>query len=160
MDINGGKSCSFFGHRKAEFNGGFDGYMESRIEQMILDGFTIFYFTWDSAFDLLCFEAVRRLKEKYAHILIVRCFADDYEMRRYKRYSIESGFDDCVTLPLEFDYWYTRLYYRNCALIDESDFCFFYVERTENSGAYKAMKHAIKTKKAFENLSPNKDEIV
>ena len=159
MDSNRGKSCSFFGHRVMDIPQGFDDKTAAFIKEKITDGFTVFYFTWDNKFDVLCFDITLRLKDEYPNIKLVRCFPDEKELARNKRYSLKHGFDDCVCFALDFNYWYTRLYYRNCALIDASDFCFFYVERTDDSGAYKAMKHAKKVKKPFVNLSPNADKI-
>ena len=41
-----------------------------------------------------------------------------------------------------FEGWYKSIYFRNCAMIDESDVVIFYAEERENSGAYKAYKYA------------------
>ena len=37
-------------------------------------------------------------------------------------------------------------------MIDESDYCVFYVANTQNGGAYKAMQYAKRKKKAIINL--------
>ena len=45
-----------------------------------------------------------------------------------------------------FEGWYKSIYFRNCAMIDKSDFIIFYAEEREDSGAYKAYKYAKKKK--------------
>ena len=52
----------------------------------------------------------------------------------------------------DFDYWYTAIYYRNLAMIDQSDFILFWVEERENSGAYKTYLYAVKKHKRIVNL--------
>ena len=54
----------------------------------------------------------------------------------------QENYEDFIYLDLDFDWWYKRIYYRNCAMIDRSDIVVFYVEPKENSGAYKAYKYA------------------
>ena len=55
-------------------------------------------------------------------------------------------YDDIVYLMPSFDGWYKSIYYRNCAMIDQSDYVIFFAQARQNSGAYKAYKYA-KTKK-------------
>ena len=61
-------------------------------------------------------------------------------------------YEEFVYLDLQFEWWYQRIYYRNCAMIDRSDIVLFYVEERENSGAYKAYKYAKLKKKETINL--------
>ena len=54
---------------------------------------------------------------------------------------------------LDYDYWFNRIYYRNCEMINQSDFILFYAQNQQNSGAYKAFKYAKKDKKDFMNIA-------
>lgn len=154
MDSNSIKKCCFFGHREIVFNEDFDRTMTDLLIEKIKDNYLIFYLCMDNALDERCFEILRKLKQTFKEIRLIICFADMNSMRRKYPYW-EKSFDGYKIPELQFGYWYTRLYYRNVAIIDESDFCFFYVERS--GGAYKALKHALKTKKPFLNLAPNVD---
>ena len=49
--------------------------------------------------------------------------------------------------------FYSRIYFRNCEIIDHSDYCVFCVdENADNSGALKALKYAKKKKKTLTNI--------
>ncbi len=60
--------------------------------------------------------------------------------------------EEFTYLPLDYNYWYTRIYYRNCEMIDRSDCVIFYAEQKKESGAYKALRYAQKKKKPHINL--------
>ena len=64
----------------------------------------------------------------------------------------DEDYEQFIYLALSYDYWYTRIYYRNCAMIDRSDYVVFYAEERENSGAYKALRYVVKQKKPYINL--------
>ena len=70
---------------------------------------------------------------------------DEKEYLRGKNYK----YDDYVCFELSFSYWYTRIYYRNCAIIDKSDCAVFYLRKEENSGAYKSYKYALSKNKTI-----------
>ena len=61
------------------------------------------------------------------------------------RYFSREDYDDVIYLPA-FSGWYKSIYFRNCAMIDESDVVIFYAEEREDSGAYKAYSYAKKKK--------------
>ncbi len=69
---------------------------------------------------------------------------------RWFRFKEYEGYDCPVK---QFDYWYTALYFRNIAMIDQSDPVLFYAEARANSGAYKAYKYAVKTHKNIVNFA-------
>lgn len=49
--------------------------------------------------------------------------------------------------------FYSRIYFRNCEIINHSDFCVFCVDETaEYSGAKKALEYARKKKKETINV--------
>ena len=105
-------------------------------------------------FDVLCHEVVTILKEKYPSISSVFCLTNERHLNPHKRpkFLNDEDYEEFIYLPLTFDYWYTRIYYRNCEMINRSDFILFYCTNRQGSGAYKALKYAQKCKKAFVNL--------
>ncbi len=148
------KSCTFFGHRAiAEADAATLG---ERVRAEILicireRNITDFYFGGFSAFDDLCFEIVTALRAEYPYLRRIFCVADERWLRPSKRprWLRESDFEEIVSLPLECDYWRTRIYYRNCAMIDASDVVICYLRKTEGSGARKACNYAEKCKKSI-----------
>ena len=130
--------------------------LKNKIENLVVnENYAIFYFGGFSMFDELCWEIVTELKQKHTHIKRIFCLSDPRHQRASKRPSWlkEEDFEEFIYLDLTFDYWYTRIYYRNIEMINQSDFIIFYVNKTENSGAYKTMKYAIKVKKKFINMA-------
>lgn len=114
----------------------------------------IFYFNGFGEFDDLCHEVITELNEKYPFIKRIYCLSDPRHLRLFKRpnWLKDEDYEEFVYLDLDFDYWYTRLYYRNCEMINQSDYVIFYVHNTENSGAYKALQYAEKKKKTIISL--------
>ena len=62
------------------------------------------------------------------------------------RYFHREDYDEITYLAPSFEGWYKSIYFRNCAMIDESAYVIFYAEKRENSGAYKAYQYAKKKK--------------
>ena len=158
MSINTGKSCCFFGHRDVSDIDSIKEQVKSVVTEIIEnEGFDTFYFGGLGDFDDLCFEVLHSLKEKYPHIRLVFCFTDDRSLRKGSYDKTKKGFDECICLPLECNWWYTWIYYRNIAVISVSDLCVFYADPTaEKSGARKALSYAVLKKKRFINLFPTK----
>lgn len=154
--ITANKICSFFGHRDIEITEELREKLRSLIEKKIIEeNFGIFYFGGFGAFDDFCHEIVTELKVTYPHIRRIYALSDERHTRPYKRprYLTREDYEEFVYLPLDFDYWYSRIYYRNCEIIKLSDFCIFYVNNSKNSGAYKAYSYAKKKKKALVNIA-------
>ena len=76
-----------------------------------------------------------------------------FEKKRLKNLQAEE-YEEFVYFPLTFDYWYTRIYYRNCEMVNRSDYVLFYAEDRKESGAYKIFKYAVRYKKEYINLFP------
>ena len=148
------ESCSVFGHREIEITDTLKTKVFSTFEDLINQGCTYFYFGGFGAFDNLCHEIITELKNKYSHVKRVFCLSDVRHLRPSKRprWLKEEDYEDFIYWNLDFDWWYQRIYYRNCATIDHSDVVVFYVEEREDSGAYKAFKYAQKKKKETINL--------
>ncbi len=117
-----------------------------------------FYFGGPSEFNNICLEAIKMLKKqdpsiKYLVHAIYIVHREDYLYGRKKiRYTPYQDYDDLQYFPLEFTGWRLALYYRNCAMIDRSDYVLCNVFRDENSGAYKAIKYAKRKKKDIINM--------
>ena len=148
-----GKTCSFFGHRKIINGVEIAEEVKAFVEKLIVEEeFTTFLFGEFGEFDEVCFECVSKLKEKYSMISRVCCVADEKELRKGKSQRYLQCYDEIIYLPLSYDYWYKRIYYRNCEIIEKSDFIIFYAEERVNSGAYKALRYAQRKKKKYMNF--------
>ena len=151
------KICSFFGHREIANKEFLQGKVVTLIKKLIKGGFTIFLFGGFGEFDKLCYEAVSYIKETYPTIKRVYCVSDERHLIENKRpkYLRAEDYEEFVYLAPRFDYWYTRIYYRNCEMIEKSDYVIFYAENKKDSGAYKALKYAIRRKKEYVNIFSN-----
>lgn len=151
------KSCSVFGHSEIEITKELENKLNATIEDLIKQGCECFYFGGFSMFDDLCYKIVSELKLTYKHIKRIFCLADPRHLKINKRpeWLKSEEYEDFVFFELKCDWWYKRLYYRNCAVIDKSDIALFYVEERVNSGAYKIFKYAKQKKKAIINLYEN-----
>ena len=152
------KICSFFGHRKInESNDLYNKVYNIIIDLVEKEGVDTFYFGGFGEFDDLCYAIVSKLKEKYCFIQRIYCLEDIRYINPLKRpkYLKSEDYESFIYLPLSYDYCYTRIYYRNCAMIDSSDYVVFYAMPKNDSGAYKALKYAIRTKKPIVNLYDN-----
>ena len=146
--------CSFFGHREIEETTELREAIRREILKAIDFGYRVFYFGGFGAFDALCHKIITEIKEEKRDFKIERvyCVVSEYYLRKRHRYLNVEDYEDVIYLKPDFDGWYKRIYYRNCAMIDASDYVIFYVEARADSGAYKAYKYAEKKKKTIINL--------
>ena len=152
------KVCSFFGHRRITETENLRKTINSLLEKLIVEkGHQIFLFGGLGEFDTLCYEIVSSLKEKYPSIQRIYCVHDEKYLLPSKRPEDlrETAYEQFIYLPLPFEYWYTRIYYRNCEMIEKSDYIVFYVKNKKESGANKAMEYAKRRKKVYINLFDN-----
>ncbi len=141
------KICSFFGHRKIELTDELYATTRAEIEKSVSFGCRIFYFGGYGEFDGLCYSIVTELKKEYTDIKRIYCVPQEKYLRKKVRYFNKENYDDVIYLELKLEWWYKSIYYRNCAMIDKSDYVIFYAEKRADSGAYKTYKYAKKTKK-------------
>lgn len=148
------KICSFFGHRDITVSEELKIKLNVEILRLLKIGFDCFYFGGFGIFDHLCWQLVTELKIDFPNIRRVYCLSDPRHTCLSKRpkWLKDEDYEEFVYLDLDYDYWYTRIYYRNCEMINQSDFVIFYALDQENSGAYKAYKYAKKIKKHHINL--------
>ena len=144
------KKCSVFGHSTIEITKEIESNLFEIIENLIInENVDTFYFGGLGQFDDLCYKIVSKLKIKYKHIIRIYALENPNwikEQKRPQRLKNEE-YEEVIYLDLKFDYWYNRIYFRNCEIINRSDFTIIYVRNKENSGAYKALKYAQKKKK-------------
>ena len=152
------KICSFFGHRDVNITEQLYAATLDKIMNAIEFGCSTFYFGGYGDFDNICLEIVTKIKTENPNLKIRRiyCVSQERYLRKSTRYFNCDSYDEIIYLTPSFDGWYKSIYFRNCAMIDQSDFIIFYAESRETSGAYKAYKYAKrKTDKQIINLWEN-----
>ena len=149
-------ACSFFGHKEFKITTELRKKLKEKLSYLIkMKSVSLFYFGGFGNFDDLCWQIVTELKETFPFIKRIFCLSDPRHQRVTKRpkWLKDEDFEDFIYLDLKFDYWYSRIYFRNCEMIDRSDYVIFYVTNTQNGGAFKAMQYALKKKKEIVNYS-------
>ena len=143
--------CSFFGHSKIDDYDAVYKIAYDAILQKIVDGFRIFYFGGFGDFDFMCHKIVSKIKYENPQYSIQRifCVPQEKDLRKLKAWQNKDNYEEIIYLQPNFDYWYKSIYYRNCAMIDNSSHIIFYVVRKCNSGAYKALSYAKSHKKEY-----------
>ena len=144
----GEKICSFFGHREILITDRLYAMTATEIIKAVRLGYNTFYFGGYGAFDNLCHEIVTKIKDENPDFEIRRiyCVSQERYLRKNVRYFKRENYDEIIYLTPSFSGWYKSIYFRNCAIIDQSDLVIFYAENKEGSGAYKAYKYAKKQK--------------
>lgn len=153
-------SCSVFGHSKIEITDSLKEKIYLTFEDLITqENVGYFYFGGFGEFDDLCWQVVTDLKTKYPNINRIFCLSDPRHQNVFKRpkWLRNEDYEEIIYLDLKFDYWYTRIYYRNVEMVNLSDFVIFYVNHDEKSGAYKILQYAIKKKKQYINIASDID---
>jgi len=116
----------------------------------------IFLFCGFGDFDDFCHEIITELKKKYPYIKRVYvCEFYKYIEKPSKRpkWLKDEDFEAFEYYEMNYTGIYKRIYFRNCEIIDHSDYCVFCVDETvEYSGAKKALEYAKKKKKNLINI--------
>lgn len=148
------KTCSCFGHLSVDITEELTSRTRREIEKAIEDGVRIFLFGGRSDFDDLCYTIVTEKKNANPNLNLKSffCFALDKQLKKPPAWFVRKEYEALICPAKQFDYWYTAIYYRNLAMIDKSDLILFYVEKRENSGAYKTYRYAQKKHKPLVNL--------
>lgn len=148
------KICTFFGHRQIEDKYNLEQKISLLVDDLMKDNFQIFLFGGFGEFDELCHKVVSQKKKLYPNLIRIYCLIDEKHLLPNKRpkYLLDNDYENFVYYEPDFDYWYKRIYFRNCEMIKHSNFVVFFAEDKENSGAYKMLKFAKKIKKPFINL--------
>ncbi|MCM1306438.1 MAG: hypothetical protein NC037_00075 [Bacteroides sp.] len=148
------KTCSCFGHKEVEITDELRAKTSVEIDRAIASGVRIFLFGGLSDFDDLCYDLVTEKKNSNPELNIQRvfCFPLERNMRKPPSWFRQKEYELLKCPEKSFDYWYKSIYFRNIAMINESDWVLFYAEPIEKSGAYKAYKYAKIKHKHIVNL--------
>ena len=149
------KICSFFGHRDIEVTDELYATTTAEVMAAVDFGCRVFYFGGYGDFDNLCYTIVTKLQRESPELGIRRiyCVPQEQYLRKRVRYFRHEDYDEVIYLMPTFEGWYKSIYFRNCAMIDASEYVIFYAEKRSNSGAYKAYQYAQKKKdKCIVNL--------
>lgn len=149
-----GKTCSCFGHLNVDITDELIARTRAEIDKAISDGVRIFLFGGRSGFDDLCYDIVTEKRNSKPRLGIKRvfCFALDKQLTKPPWWYKQKEYEAFECPAKDYDNWYTAIYYRNLAMIDQSDLVLFWVEKRENSGAYKTYMYAAKRHKRTVNL--------
>ncbi len=130
METNG-KTCSCFGHLDVNITDDLIARTKTEIDKAVADGVRVFLFGGRSDFDDLCYDLVTEKKNTEPQLDIKRvfCFALDNQLRKPPIWFIRKEYEALECPPKDFDYWYTSIYYRNLAMIDQSDLALFWAEK-------------------------------
>ena len=142
------KICSFFGHRDVDITDRLYAITTAEIMKAVELGCRAFYFGGYGDFDSLCHEIVTKTSNEKPELKIRRiyCVSQERYLHKSVRYFKREDYDEIIYLMPSFEGWYKSIYFRNCAMIDQSDLIIFYAENKEESGAYKAYKYAKRKK--------------
>ena len=142
------KICCFFGHWETQVTDELYNATKKEFIKAITFGCRTFLFGGFGRFDDLCYEIVTKIKNEEPELKLNRiyCVPLEKQLKKGSRFFNPADFEDVVYLEPSFSGWYKSIYFRNCAMIDASDYVIFYAENKEDSGAYKAYKYAVKKK--------------
>lgn len=148
------KTCSCFGHSDVDITDDLIARTRIEIGKAIEDSVRIFLFGGRSDFDDLCYDLVTEKKNANPQLNIKRvfCFALDKQLRKPPYWFAKKDYEALECPTKDFSGWYKSIYYRNAAMIDQSDLILFWVEPRENSCVYKTYKYAVKKHKRIVNL--------
>ena len=142
------KICSFFGHSEIEKTPELISATTNAINKAIEFGCRTFYFGGFGEFDELCYQIVSQIQAENPKLNLERIYCTTQErlVKKIQRNPNYKTYEQIIYLTPSFDGWYKSIYFRNCAMIDNSCYVIFFVQRQENSGAFKALKYATKRK--------------
>lgn len=125
-----------------------DKAVKAEIANALDMGCRIFLFGGFGNFDYFCYQTVTAIQQQNPQLNIQRVFCVTQEriLRKKRKYFEDGEYEDIVYLIPAFMGWYKSIYFRNLAMIDNSDFVIFYAEQRPDSGAYKAYTYAKKQK--------------
>ena len=145
--------CCVFGHRKIEIENQFVKNLKETFKDFIINKkVNCFLFGGFGEFDDLCYRIITELKQNYPHIKrIYVCEDYKYIDRPQKRpkWLTQEDYEEFTYYETRYTGFYQRIYFRNIEIINNSNFCVFYVDVNKNySGAKKVLEYAIKKKKS------------
>ena len=138
------KICSFFGHRDIKITEELYATATAEILKSLDFGCRTFYFGGFGDFDRLCHGIISDIAKKQPCLKVKRvyCVSQPRYLTKTSPYFKHKDYDEVIYLAPSFDGWRRSIYFRNCAMVDKSDYIIFYVESRENSGAFKTYRYA------------------
>ena len=150
-------SLCVFGHRDMTFAEQDEIDLYNLFEDYIVNkNVGIFNFGGFGDFDDFAHKVVTKLKEKYPFIKRVYIYEDYKFISKPSKRPVwlkDEDYEAFKYFVMRYSGFYQRIYFRNCEIIDHSDYCVFCVDETaEYSGAKKALEYAKRKKKVFVNV--------
>ncbi len=149
------KVCSCFGHKQVVITEELKSRVNEEIDKAVADGVRTFLFGGLSTFDEFVYDVVTEKKAQNPQLCVERvfCFPLENHLRKPPHWFDRREYESLCCPCKEFDGWFKSIYFRNLAMIDESDLVLFYAEVQKDSGAYKAYKYAVKKHKKLINFA-------
>ncbi len=144
------KIVCFAGHRESWHCLNIQKKLYSTLENLILQGYYIFYHGAHGDFDKLCLEILSLLKDVYPHLKIYKILTH-YAYTKSKN-ELPKIYEDSILPELESVYYKAKITKRNEWIIEHSDILISHIEHTINSGAYNMYKYAQKLNKTIIEL--------
>lgn len=156
-----GKICSCFGHLDIEITEEIEKRTWVGIYSALHFGVRTFLFGGRSTFDDLCYKIVSKIKKWWPvyNIQRVFCFPLMKHLKNPPPWFQFKEYEAKICPLKKIDSWYRSLFFRNLAMIDESDLVLFCVEERENSGAYKTYQYALSRHKEIVNVMENEKTV-
>lgn len=147
------KICSCFGDFVVEITDELKAKTNEAIEKAIASGIRIFLFGGLSDFDDLVYDIVSEKRAVISQIKRVFCFPQYEDLISFPNWFKIKEYEDLICPEKVCELWYRAFYYRNRAMINQSDIILFYAEKRENSIVYEAYKHAKEFNKKIINYA-------
>ncbi|MDE7087098.1 MAG: DUF1273 domain-containing protein [Clostridia bacterium] len=143
------KVCAFTGHRditeEIDLNG-----LDSRLQEVVENGYTTFLCGMARGFDLIAAEAVLKLKEQNQDIKLIACIPCPGQERYYsfgEKDKYRRVLKKCDEVNILSDRYYTGcMQMRDRYMVDNCDLVFAYCKRN-SGGTYYTLKYAVKNNK-------------
>ena len=144
------KIVAFAGHRYEWQSIGVENKLENILEELINQGYTIFYDGHYGAFDKKCKDAVVKLKSKYPQIKLY--YIQTYYKHKKEDNFLSSIYDGAIYPDIEEYYFKQKITKRNEWIVDHCDILVCHIEETYKSGAYQMVKYAKKIGKSIRDV--------
>ncbi|MCL2370574.1 MAG: hypothetical protein FWC80_05045 [Firmicutes bacterium] len=143
------KTCCLFGQAKISIKkqDQLCKILYDQLEILVKDGYTNFSFDCKGDFSLVVAMAISKLKKIYPNIKKVYYQVYDNEDTGL----LQHGYDEIIP-PLKNIPQTDTLSYRNHSMVDNSDYCIFYLNTRPSSDNKKALRFAKNLNKPYINL--------
>lgn len=144
MDLEEKRVC-FAGHRLDIYSAKIEDKLRNVIENLILEGYTVFYDGDKGAFDKLCASCAISLKHKYPYIKIFKILT--YYHPDKEKYEVSENFDGSIFPNIEEYHFKQKIIKRNEWIVDNCNVLVCRIVNEYKSGAFRMVKYAEKANK-------------